>query len=376
MTDSDPPTRARPRTLAALAVILPVGAFVMLEGASSLALWVRDVVTSPPILAEETSTRYDPEIGWVSKPSFVAPDMYGTGLALHTNRRGFRGQAETSDSLPADTKRLVCSGDSFTLGYGVADDDTWCARLATPRLQTVNMGQGGYGIDQAYLWYRRDARNLEHNVQVLAFITDDFKRMASDHFLDYGKPKLVIEGDSLAVRGVPVPPRPKASWISRVVPALGNLRTAELVGTLVPRRRGQRPGNPDSGARKGAKAATQVRDVMSKLVVALAQLNVAKGSRLVLVYLPVETDYKNDASRDWRDDIAGIADSSGVPFIDLIPALRQLTRTEVAALFIQKTDGKFDAAAGHFTPEGNAWAADRLRERLTALGLLDPTSPD
>ena len=29
------------------------------------------------------------------------------------------------------------------------------------------MGQGGYGIDQAYLWYKRDGTKLDHDVQIL-----------------------------------------------------------------------------------------------------------------------------------------------------------------------------------------------------------------
>ena len=60
-----------------------------------------------------------------------------------------------------------------------------------PRLETLNMGQGGYGVDQAYLWYKRDAAKFEHQVHLLAFITDDFVRMQSDRFRGYGKPVIM-----------------------------------------------------------------------------------------------------------------------------------------------------------------------------------------
>lgn len=149
--------------------------------------------------AERLNTEYDPDLGWISKKSFAAQDMYGPGVALHTNARGFRGQDAVADSVATGKRRVVCSGDSFTLGHGVADEETWCSVLGSDALETVNMGQLGYGIDQAYLWYMRDARTLDHHVHLLAFVTDDFRRMALDRFLGYAKPLLSPQGDSLGV---------------------------------------------------------------------------------------------------------------------------------------------------------------------------------
>lgn len=114
---------------------------------------------------------------------------------------------------------MICSGDSFTLGYGVRDDETWCHQLMQldDRLETVNMGQGGYGFDQAYLWFRRDGVRLAHHVQVFAFISDDFRRMERVEFIGYAKPVLRVVGDSLRVDNVPVPRRGYgvASWFTR-----------------------------------------------------------------------------------------------------------------------------------------------------------------
>ena len=65
------------------------------------------------------------------------------------------------------------------------------------RLETVNLGQGGYGVDRAYLWYKRNETNLEHDIVVLAFISDDSWRMESDTFFGYGKPYLTIRDGEL-----------------------------------------------------------------------------------------------------------------------------------------------------------------------------------
>ena len=45
--------------------------------------------------------------------------------------------------------------------------------VANTKPETINMGQVGYGVDQAFLWYRRDADDLDVDVQFLAFIPND-----------------------------------------------------------------------------------------------------------------------------------------------------------------------------------------------------------
>ena len=185
---------------AALLVLVNLGVLVLLlvlvEGGASLLLFLRDAGRTQA-LAERLHTVHDPELGWVNEPGVHQPDMYGPGVGLTINAQGFRSTEPTPTRTAGGAIRLVCSGDSFTLGYGVADDATWCHQLAEidPRLETVNMGQGGYGFDQAWLWYRRDGAPLEHRIHVFAFITDDFRRMERDRFLGYAKPLLGVDGD-------------------------------------------------------------------------------------------------------------------------------------------------------------------------------------
>jgi hypothetical protein len=89
----------------------------------------------------------------------------------------------------------------MTLGYGVSDDQTWCHQLELRdrRLESINMGQAGYGIQQDYLRYKRDAAALVLNVHLFAFIDNDF-----DRFQDSPAPIVRIEGDKLVVTNVPV----------------------------------------------------------------------------------------------------------------------------------------------------------------------------
>jgi hypothetical protein len=181
---------------------------VGVEGLASFALLARDMRKTSG-LAERRHTKYDSDLGWVNGPGVHITDMYGPGVYLRTNAQGFRNDHDVDPAVPAGKFRVICSGDSFTLGFGVDNDHTWCHLLSVldPRIEAVNMGQGGYGVDQAYLWYKRDGAKLATNLHLLAFVTEDFPRMQSDKFLGFGKPTLALEHDSLVVKNVPVPTR-------------------------------------------------------------------------------------------------------------------------------------------------------------------------
>ena len=343
---------------------IPAAAFAALEGISSLVLFTRAAfIATRPLFPEEVSTEYDSEFGWIAKKSFSSPSLYGPGVGLSTNARGFRGIAPVADEVPNGKRRLVCSGDSFTLGWGVADNETWCSQLSSVNLDAVNMGQGGYGIDQAYLWYRRDGRTLEHDVHLLAFVTHDFARMAMDRFLGYAKPRLVIDADSLRVAGVPVVRRDKARLARRFERAVKTLRTSELVGGLTRGSATPRSDLPPDSA--------GTRAVFAHLVAQLDQLNRAKKSRLVLVYLPTIDDFTNDGAKAWREQTRLIADSLDVTFIDLIPELRTLSKSEAQQLyFTERDEMRFVGATGHFNVAGNRWAAQAIKRRLDSLGIV------
>src|SRR5262245_61369217 len=173
-------------------VVVLLALFALLEGAASL-LFIANQIRRTPA-AEASYSRYDETLGWVSQPNVTRPDMYGPGVYLRTNSEGFRNDRDFARAVPPGKTRIICSGDSFTLGFGVNNDQAWCQRIAAinPQFETVNLGQGGYGFDQAYLLYMRAGRELDHQVHLFAFITDDFKRMQSDQFLGYGKPVLGI----------------------------------------------------------------------------------------------------------------------------------------------------------------------------------------
>jgi hypothetical protein len=354
----------RPALLVIGNALVLVILLALIEGLASLSL-LAITVNEQLALAERLHTTYDPELGWANRPNVSLPNLYGTGRSLHTNARGFRGTEEVSAIVAPGRRRVICSGDSFALGYGVDDRDTWCRRLSDrdPRLETVNMGQGGYGIDQAYLWYKRDAAEIEHQLHLFSFVTHDVHRMQSDTFLGYGKPVLTIVDGALVVENVPVPRWPYLlPWLTRNLPALSSLRIVGLAGAL---------GMGGDDAATSTATAQGDRDLRTSRVIRelfreLAALNRKRSSVAVAVHLPVIEDIDRHFSQRWVKALREHAEAAGILYVDLLPELRRLSTDEAKSLFILPGGPGFARAELHYNEKGNRFISEVLYRRLMA----------
>ena len=331
-------------TRIAIGLALALLVVCVIEGAASLFLFAWDLaVNAEAPLPERVHTVHDAELGWVNKPSLRAPDLYGPGRDFSSNARGFRGSAEVSDAIPEGRIRLVCSGDSFTLGYGVGDGDAWPAQLAAldPRLECVNLGQGGYGLDQAYLWYAH-AGDARARLAACALIADDFERLRSSSFLGYGKPRLALEGGELVARNVPVP---RASythpWLTQNKKRFFELRLLSFAVRAFGR----------AGAAAGGEGMPdeEAERVATRVFAELAELNARKHSRLVLVFLPNKDPHapgRLSRLSAWMQRAVDAARASGAAWIDLTPAFERLEPAQLEALFIPRGEIQLFGAAG------------------------------
>jgi hypothetical protein len=342
--------------------------FCVVEGIASLARVAALLAArGERPLAERSHTEYDAELGWVNRPKLSLPDLYGPGASLHTNAQRFRGTVDVARAATPGRLRAICSGDSFALGYGVDDGETWCHQLEAlePRLETVNMGQGGYGVDQSYLWFRRDGAPLEHHVHLFTFIFEDFARMGVTSFLGYDKPRLRLDGERLVVDNVPVP---RAAywmpWLAQNAHFADELRSVEILRGVARR----------FGAAPPAARATNadIPQLAAAVFAELAKLHRDAGRRLVLVYLPMQEEHRDDATAKLRAFIAGEAQRQGVPFLDGVTALREIAADGVPALFLADALTTYPAAAGHYTVRGNRWIAQWMLASLRAQGVLGP----
>lgn len=357
-------------TVALAGVVLML---VLLEGLASLAITAGLLFGSSGRLAQERYARYDPDLGWASLPHVAIPEMYGPGAALHTNGLGFRGRDEPNVTPPPGKVRIICSGDSFTFGYGVDDEQAWCALLSRldPRLESLNLGQGGYGVDQAFLWYRRDGARFAPALHVFAFMDGDFERMRSARFLDYGKPTLALRNGKLQVEHVPAPRRP--FWVPpvRVLNIVKRSKSYELVDRLARRFGGTPPASPPTVEPSDAASRSELEDVALAVFRALRASAAGHGGALVLVYLPTLPDCHlplgTPSGLDWWKTIGPRARAEDFRVVDLSDDCRRLPAGELDALFFPEGAIQYYGAVGHYTEAGNRFVAKALLAELRPL---------
>lgn len=337
--------------IAATLLVAPILAVAVLEGLSSLALVARAIRRTPR--AEAAHIERDTLLGWINKANLSLPDLYALGVGITTDVHRFRRVGPAGDTTIAGRAPLVCSGGSFTLGYGVNDAETWCALLGTldPALAPVNMGQGGYGLDQDYLWYLRDGMSLKPAVHIFAFVGWEFHRMQSDRFQGEPKPQLERSGDSVRAIGVPVPSPDMGPALLKLRNAAQSLRSVVLLQSLV----GSRPTGVGSRGRDSSTwevARAALRD--------LARRDSLAGTKLIVVFLPMREDHTGTGNDLWRAWAQAAAASGDFTLVDLIEPFRRLPVDSIDPLFLTEDAMPFPAAAGHYTAAGNAWVARQL----------------
>ena len=337
--------------------------FIIAEGISSYAIVIYNGTASEPIVAERMHTQYDPEIGWINVPNTFIPDFYGQGRSLTINKQGFRNKQNFNSLIPKDKMRIVCSGDSFTLGYGVDDDSTWVQILSSldTCFQTINMGQGGYGVDQAYLLFKHEIDTLQLNMQILAFIVPDLERMQSKEFLGYGKPILKLENGDLKIENVPVPNfKYKYQWIMSKINSLKDLRTISVINYF--------KGKFKSNNIHINNISTNYKNIESQKILYevfrdLKEINESKNSQLVLLLLPMKENYFH-YSNYWAELIENLSADLEIPFINIINDFQELPSEYVNSLFISQGQLNYIGAAGHLSNYGNRFIAEILYKNL------------
>jgi hypothetical protein len=343
--------------------------FIVVEGGLSAILFLRDVLHRLEADRRAPVThQYDSELGWVNKPNTYSPDAYGPGVYVRINSQGVRASHELAASRPAERVRVICSGDSFTYGVGVDNDHTWChlLELKNPHLETVNLGQSGYGVDQAYLRYQRDAAHIQHDIHLFAFIIDDFRRMRTTGDGIYHKPTLALQDGALTVRDVPVQrPLIPTLWLAGLRAAVPDLRGFEFVKRIYARFA------PEPALDSSALDSTTAQ-IVAKIADSLGAMAQSSHATLVWIVLPARPDYLSaftDRSRRWLRAAAG----RRFLYLDLVQELKQLPPDSIDPMFLPPSAEHRAAspdAGGHYTERGNAWVADRIYQFLNTVPAL------
>jgi hypothetical protein len=335
-----------------LMLTVTVVLLLCLEGWASL--WTKWPSTGalPPVL-EVTHCEYDPELGWRHCARKHVPNIYGPGVGLTTNSQHLRGTRDHALADDAGKYRILCLGDSFTMGYGVPDDESYPVQLERqhPGLETINMGLGGYGIDQCFLWYQRDGVKFDVDVLLFAFIVGDFYRMNADgNVANVPKPVLrLVDGDPVAVNVPVMNILAEPDFGSRLWKLW---QSSALYGLL-----------PKTMAAPSGSTEQPFVPVALRIFEILRDRSKERGQAFVLAYLPVLEEIgqpRNGIIDDW---LAPELQKRGIPMLDLRPAFRKVPQSELVEHF----------TLGHYSKRGNTVAA---RSILDGLRQLDPQCPN
>jgi lysophospholipase L1-like esterase len=142
-----------------------------------------DVAEEPPL---------DPELEGLpvlkSMRDLSRPNVRGVlgDVLYRTNSDGFRGR-EFDHEVPPGIFRIVLIGDSYTMGWKVAEEDTYAARLETAlsaaggnRFEVLNFGLSGLNIRQVILRLQRNGLAYEPNLIVYGYtLNDAFQRVGA-----------------------------------------------------------------------------------------------------------------------------------------------------------------------------------------------------
>lgn len=117
----------------------------------------------------------DDELVWKHRSNFRAEY---DGIEYAFNELGLR-DAPIARKAP-DEIRILVLGDSITMGWGVAAEDTYCRQLEDAlqkrfgrAVRVINSGVGGYNTVQEAAFFRRHAAHLKPDLVLLLYVRND-----------------------------------------------------------------------------------------------------------------------------------------------------------------------------------------------------------
>ena len=149
----------------------------------------------------ETGNRFDPALGWAKQPGAVVSSRGAEfNVELAFNEYGLRDDPMADPAKPDDVFRIVCLGDSFTLGYTVAREDLFVDLLEGwwqaegRRIEIINAGVEGYSTDQAARWLALHGETFAPDLVLHFPYQNDIFWNGQKQYLRYPKPRYMPTG--------------------------------------------------------------------------------------------------------------------------------------------------------------------------------------
>lgn len=310
---------------------------------------------------------YDEGLGWTVGPNRRA----AKGLYL-SSAEGLRAASQgVVLAGPTTKRRIAIVGDSFAFAELVAFEESWGHLLEAgsgDRLQVLNFGVGGYGIDQSYLRLKKDILAWKPDVVIMGFPLADIYRSVTvypfinwpEWSMPFSKPRVVRDGSALKVLNIPAL-APNAIFAK---PSITDLPHLEYDAGYNPRDWRQRAADASYAKRalfsvvapwsESAPGGTEKELIQLNAAIFRAFIELANehGISPLLAYFPGKPEVER-LSRGESTPAQRILTELGVPLIDTTPCIMEV--------------GAIDAyipGDPHYSARGNAAVAKCVRPAL------------
>ncbi|MGE4167296.1 MAG: hypothetical protein AB7E67_15045 [Xanthobacteraceae bacterium] len=295
---------------------------------------------------------FDELVGWRLKANLFKPNVPFTtgefGLRMNANK-----------IVPVQKGSILAVGDSFTAGSGVAEDESWPARLEARTGQPVANGSAGaYGVDQIVLRAEQLLPTVQPKILIVGILSQDSLRNSYSVYGGGYKPYFDIVDGKLRLRGVPVrrvDTQPLHLDIVRNV--FGRFHVVDEVMTKLNRQeswtdnrfRYQKANDDKTGVA-----------ISCLLMERLAALSKERDIRVAMVMMYGASEIEGQTKPWYAEDVVQCALRHGIETLDTYGKLRAILasdRPEFVRLWLDE-----GGQLGHMSPYGNdmvaKWAQD------------------
>ena len=256
---------------------------------------------------------FRPEQGHKHGPNRSATLM---SVPVRTNDQGFRGPAIAAQAAPG-TARIAFLGDSTTMGWGVAEPETFASQVIA-RLQAqgrkvdgFNEGVGNWNTSQELAHFRDVGLRMKPDIVVLTYFINDAE---------------------------PMPSYPGESWLDRHSAAwiVLNYRLDSLI-----RQFGPRPDWKHYYRNLYTDSAPGWQQTQ-KALASFGEIARSSGTRIVVFHLPELRELRPYPFQEVTDKVRKVVEASGLSFVDLLPTVETM---DPASLWVTVPDPHPNAKA-------------------------------
>jgi len=295
---------------------------------------------------------------------YAVPGVFDTTVTINSQR--LRSETEYGFEPPAGVTRIAVLGDSFAFGIGANNAETYPAHLeqllaassGTPRFEVINAGVGGTGTGEQVMHFDLWVKQFHPHIVILTAISNDV-----DDDLDRS---LFVLSSSGEVRPRPLEELAAADRRARTtrdivgrLPGysllsqhshLLNLARDVINATVVGARRAEasRAAEVVQNPNLEQRYRSYGLPLMEGEVLWLEQKVQELGAQLVVIFIP-QREAVYPSAAPWAEDVRWktgaiaellrrVCSENQIPFKDLTPRLRDLSRKAVQPLYYEDRD--------------------------------------